>query len=164
MRIAILGAGAWGSALAVALSRGHTLSLWDRTPAVLEAIAVSRQSTYLPGIRIPESVALDTDIARAARTSDLVLVATSTAGLRPTLKRIADLPVASLLWACKGFDGPSGTLPHEIVADVLPRCRRAGALSGPSFALEVAQGLPVALTIASSDGAFAAEAAWCRGV
>lgn len=160
MRVAILGAGAWGSALAVALARAHDIRLWARDPAKVAQIRERRESPYLEGQRIPESVVLEPDLARAASGSDLILVATSTAGLRQTLERLAaGSTEVSVLWACKGFDAASGRLPHEILAEALPGCRRAAALSGPSFALEVAQGLPVALTIASLDGDFAAATA-----
>jgi glycerol-3-phosphate dehydrogenase (NAD(P)+) len=160
MRVAILGAGAWGSSLAVTLARAHAVTLWTRNTGRLEAIAKTRESPYLAGIRIPDAVAFEPDALRAARASELVVVATSTQGMGPALETLA--PVAgdlSLLWACKGFDPATGLLPHEIVSQVLKDCRRAGALSGPSFALEVARGLPAALTIASTDGTFAATTA-----
>src|SRR5687767_5953323 len=160
MRLAILGAGAWGSALAVTLSRAHDVILWTRDPQALEALARSRRSAYLPGIELPSRVGFEADAATAARSAELVLVATSTSGLQPTLERLAAaVPDPALVWACKGFEAASGRLPHAIVADTLPRCRRAGALSGPSFALEVARGLPVALTVASQEAAFAEEVA-----
>ena len=160
MRVAILGAGAWGSSLAVTLARAHSVTLWTRNGARLEAIAKSRESPYLAGIRIPDAVTFEPDALRAVRGSELVIVATSTQGMGPALENVA--PVAaelSLLWACKGFDPATGRLPHEIVSQAARACRYAGALSGPSFALEVARGLPAALTIASTDGAFAAATA-----
>ena len=160
MRIAILGAGAWGSALAIALSRAHAITLWTRDPQRLEQIARTRQSTYLPGIPIPGAVRLEPDAMRAVSDGELVIAATSTAGMLPTLERLATAPrERALLWACKGFDPQSGRLPHELVAQSLPGCKRAGALSGPSFALEVARGLPAALTVASLDADFAASTA-----
>jgi glycerol-3-phosphate dehydrogenase (NAD(P)+) len=156
MRIAVLGAGAWGSALAVTLSRAHEVRLWSRDPTHLERIARTRESTYLPGFTLTDAIALEPDCLRAVRESELAIVATSTEGMAPTLARIAPIANdASLLWACKGFDPSTGRLPHEIVSQVLPACRRAGALSGPSFAVEVAKNLPAALTIASADGDFA---------
>jgi len=160
MRVAILGAGAWGSALAVTLSRAHAIALWTRAPAQLDAMARTRESPYLPGVSLPASIAIQPDAARAARENDLLIVATSTAGMAPTLERLSlAASDCALLWACKGFDPQTGRMPHEIVAETLPGCRRAGALSGPSFALEVARGLPAALTIASLDGDFAASTA-----
>jgi len=160
MRIAILGAGAWGSALAIALARTHAITLWTRDPRHREALEQRRESAYLDGFTLPASVTVRADADAAASDAELVLVATSTAGMRPTLERISAVRSdLALLWACKGFDPESGRLPHAIVSETLPRCRRAGALSGPSFALEVARGLPVALTIASLDAEFAAATA-----
>ena len=160
MRITILGAGAWGSALAIALSRAHAITLWTRDPQRLEQIARTRQSAYLPGVPIPDTVGLEPDAVLAVSDGELVIAATSTAGMRPTLERLATASrERALLWACKGFDPQSGRLPHELVAQALPRCQRAGALSGPSFALEVARGLPAALTVASLDADFAASTA-----
>jgi len=160
MRITILGAGAWGSALAIALSRAHAITLWTRDPQRLDEIARTRQSAYLPGIPIPDTVRLEPDAMRAVSDGELVVAATSTAGMLPTLERLATASrERALLWACKGFDPQSGRLPHELVAQSLPGCKRSGALSGPSFALEVARGLPAALTVASLDADFAASTA-----
>jgi glycerol-3-phosphate dehydrogenase (NAD(P)+) len=160
MRIAILGAGAWGSALAIALSREHEVVVWSRNAAHVSELAERRESTYLPGIPFPAPIRFEADAVAAARKSDLVIVATSTEGMSPTVERLRGaVDDLAILWACKGFDPASGRMPHEIVARALPECRRAGALSGPSFALEVARGLPVALTIASLDGAFASATA-----
>ena len=156
MRIALLGAGAWGTALAIALAARHEVRLWTRSPADREALRSSRQSRYLPNARLPDAVAIAESVAEAADGGALVLVATSTAGLRPACATVP--ATSSLLWACKGFEQPSGLLPHEIVGAVLPRATRIGALSGPSFAQEVAAGQPTALVVASRDAAFAGEA------
>jgi len=160
MKLAILGAGAWGSSLAVTLARAHAVTLWTRNGARLEAIARTRESPYLPGIQIPDAVTFEPDALRAVHASELVIVATSTQGMGSALENVASVAGRlSLLWACKGFDPATGRLPHEIVSETASACRYAGALSGPSFALEVARGLPAALTIASTDGAFAAATA-----
>jgi len=160
MRVAVLGAGAWGTALAVSFSGHHEVRLWARDPADCDALARLRESRYLPGARIPDAVRIEPDLAHALRGADLLVVATATAGLRDTARRIAALnPGPSLLWACKGFEQPTRRLPHEVVEETLPGAKRMGALSGPSFALEVARGLPTALVLASRDAAFAAEAA-----
>jgi glycerol-3-phosphate dehydrogenase (NAD(P)+) len=160
MRIAILGAGAWGSALSIALARAHDVTLWTRDAAQLATLERTRESAYLPGVAIPASVRFEADAARAVTESGLTLVATSTAGMRPTLERLAGVRgEPGILWACKGFDPSSGLLPHELIAATLPACKRVGALSGPSFALEVARGLPAALTAASLDDAFASSSA-----
>ena len=156
MKIAILGAGAWGSALAVSLSAGHDVRLWTRARVDAEAIARTRTSRYLPGIPIPAAVAIEPNLASVLDGADLALVATSTAGLREVATRIHPVNAApTLAWACKGFETSSGLLPHQGLAEALPEARRVGALSGPSFALEVAKGLPTALVFASADGSFA---------
>ena len=160
MKIAILGAGAWGSALSIALARGHQITVWARDSSQLADLARSRRSAYLPGIALPAAVRFEPDAARAVAQGDLAIVATSTAGMKPTLERLqGHAKNAAVLWACKGFDPASAMLPHELIAATLPECKRAGALSGPSFALEVARGLPAALTVASLDDAFAASTA-----
>lgn len=160
MRIAVLGAGAWGSALAISLSSRHAVALWTRRAAEGERLAATRESAYLPGERLPGTIAVGTDLRAAVASCDLAIVATSTAGLRETATAIrasrADVP---LLWACKGFETATRELPHQVLAESLPASRRVGALSGPSFALEVARGQPTALTIASADGDFAAGTA-----
>ena len=160
MRIAILGAGAWGSALAVSLSSHHAVSLWTRARSDCDAIASRRSSRYLPGISIPGAVAIEADLARAMAGCDLVLVATATSGLRDIARAVAALDASpSLVWACKGFETHTELLPHQVVAQTLPGAARVAALSGPSFALEVASGLPTAVVLASRDLAFASEMA-----
>jgi glycerol-3-phosphate dehydrogenase (NAD(P)+) len=160
MRIAVLGAGAWGSALAMSLSSHHEVSLWTRDARARAALARDRVSRYLPDAALPAAVRVASELSGALDEADCVLVATSTAGLRETAQALAaargDAPV---VWACKGFESGTGKLPHQVVDEVLPRSRRRGALSGPSFALEVARGQPTAIVLASNDGGFAAEAA-----
>ena len=160
MRVAILGAGAWGSALAVSLSAEHSVALWTRGREDCEALAATRRSRYLPDIDIGASVAIEADLARAIEGRDVVIVATSTAGLRATALAVAAItPAPALLWACKGFEAKSGELPHQVVAQALPKARHVAALSGPSFALEVARGQPTAVVLASQDASFAARTA-----
>jgi glycerol-3-phosphate dehydrogenase (NAD(P)+) len=160
MDVAILGAGAWGTALAVALARDHRVALCARRPAEAARLRDTRTSVYLPGIALPASIALPDAAAEAVRDCELVLAAAPTAGLREALGKLPrDAQGRALLWACKGFEHETTRLPHEIVAEALPGWRETGALSGPSFALEVARGLPAALTIASRDAAFAQRAA-----
>jgi glycerol-3-phosphate dehydrogenase (NAD(P)+) len=160
VKIAILGAGAWGSALAVSLSSHHAVSLWTRTRADCDALASRRASRYLPGISIPDAVAVEADLARAIAGCDLVLVATATSGLRAIARAVAALDASpSLVWACKGFETQTELLPHQVIAQALPGAARVAALSGPSFALEVARGLPTAVVLASRELSFASEMA-----
>ena len=152
-RVAVLGAGAWGTAIAAVLSARLPAVLWGRDPAQAERIAATRRNDrYLPGIELPDALGVTSDLRRAIDDVSLVLVATPVAGLRALAHQLpADAP---LVWLCKGFEEGSGRLPHELVPQ-----RRCGALSGPSFADEVARGLPCALTLASADERFAREAA-----
>ena len=160
--VAVLGAGAWGTALAAALARsGQQASLWARDPAQAEAILrLRRNDRYLPEIELPPELAVTSSLPGAIEGAGLLLAATPVAGLRQLLGllRAGNAP-APLVWLCKGFEQGTGRLPHQIVAETLGTAKPCGALSGPSFALEVARGLPCALTLASENGAFASEAA-----
>ena len=155
-RIAVLGAGAWGTAIASVLSARLEVALWARDPAQAEAMArLRRNERYLPSIEIPNPVLVTSRLEEASSRAELVLAATPVAALREVLQKVRSLPV---LWLCKGFEQGSGLLPHEIAAQALGGQARYGALSGPSFAEEVARGLPCALSVAASDVKFAREA------
>jgi len=154
--LAVLGAGAWGTAIASALCARQRVTLWARDPAQAAAIdAQRRNARYLPEVELPRNLLVTQDAGAALAGADLVLVATPVAGMREVLARIPAIP---FVWLCKGFEQESGALPHEIAAAAGVRAP-CGALSGPSFALEVARGLPCALTLAAADAAFAASAA-----
>jgi glycerol-3-phosphate dehydrogenase (NAD(P)+) len=157
MKLAVLGAGAWGTALSISLASRHAVTLWARDGARAGALATTRINTqYLPGSRIPDAVDITPDFTAAISACDLILVATTTAGLRATLKQVAATGSATpLVWLCKGFDTESAQLPHQVAATELPAKSARGVLSGPSFAQEVARGLPAALTFASGDPAIA---------
>jgi glycerol-3-phosphate dehydrogenase (NAD(P)+) len=154
MRIAILGAGAWGTALACALAERHEVALWARDPARARQLREQRTNEhYLPGIALPPSVVVTDELPTAARfaAGGLLALATPTAGLRPTLQALRAQPqLPAVLWLCKGFERDSRMLPHEITADELPG-HECGPLSGPSFAEEVARGRPTALTVAGNE-------------
>jgi glycerol-3-phosphate dehydrogenase (NAD(P)+) len=158
MKAAVLGAGAWGTAISCVLAARLDVSLWARDAAQAKSIATTRRNArYLPGFELPGAVTVTADLAEATSNAKLVLAATPVAGLRELLTQLgARLPV---VWLCKGFEERSGELPHQIASATLGDKARYGALSGPSFAEEVARGLPCALTLASGDAAFAKEAA-----
>jgi glycerol-3-phosphate dehydrogenase (NAD(P)+) len=162
-RVAVLGAGAWGTALASALSTRGAAVLWARDAQQAEAIADARRNLrYLPEVKLPDTLAVVADLAEAVEGAALLLLAVPVAGLRELVTRLAALglgPAPGLVWLCKGFEQGSGCLPHQVVEQVLGERTHCGALSGPSFALEVAQGLPCALTLAAHDTAFARAAA-----
>ena len=168
VKIAVLGAGAWGTALAVSFSGQHEVRLWGRNREQLIAAASTRTNPHaLPGIMLPSGLNIVTELSAALAAVDLALIATSTEGLAETSQAVHRLqPTLPIIWACKGFDKTSSALPHEIVGRLLtaPASISAitpnyGVLSGPSFAMEVAKGLPTALTLAANDFAFAQKLA-----
>ena len=160
MRIAVLGAGAWGTALAIAFAARHQVSLWARDAARVAEMSNSRENTrYLPQCPFPASLQVTADFPAALSGADLAILAAPLAGLRPMLEQLkAVAPSVPFLWVCKGLEAGSGLLPHQVV-DAVMGDAVCGVLTGPSFALEVARGLPTAITLAATDAAFAAETA-----
>src|SRR5258706_2124916 len=157
-RIAVLGAGAWGTSIATVLCARLEVALWAQNAEQAQAIhATRRNERYLPGIEIPTALLVPSDLARAVHAARIALVARPVAGLRDVLQRL-DRPMP-VVWLCKGFEEGSGLLPHQVAAETLGDGVNCGALSGPSFAEEVARGLPCALTLASTAADFAREAA-----
>ncbi len=156
MRIGIVGAGAWGTALAIAAGAQHEVRLWARSVTQREHLRAQRSSDYLPGCVLPAAVHVDDSLETLRATSELLIVATPTAALRPTLAQlVACGSPPPIVWACKGFEQETGALPHQIFEEIIGDRIPAGVLSGPSFALEVARGQPTAVTLASRDAAFA---------
>ncbi|GGI19822.1 NAD(P)H-dependent glycerol-3-phosphate dehydrogenase [Oxalicibacterium faecigallinarum] len=157
MNITILGAGAWGTALAISLASSHAVVLWGREADVMrEAQARRENPAYLPGFALPDGVTMTADFEMAVQhvgQDGLLIIATSLSGLRPMAARLKACAIPNIVWLCKGFEEDTYLLPHQIVREVMGDAIPSGALSGPSFAQEVAQGLPCALTIASSDAA-----------
>jgi glycerol-3-phosphate dehydrogenase (NAD(P)+) len=161
MRIAVLGAGAWGTALGIALSQRHDIALWCRDPAHFRQFSSSQvNERYLPGIVVPPEVQITDRVASALDGCELAIVAVPTSGLRQTLALIGKWRErVGVVWLCKGFESGSAKFPHQVAAEELPGGSRYAALSGPSFADEVARGLPAAVTVASPDPEFSAFAA-----
>lgn len=155
MKIAVLGAGAWGTALAIAFARRHPVSLWARDAAQVAAMSAARENArYLPACPFPADVQPTADLA-AALDAELLLIAAPLAGLRQTLVGLRERDCRTpLLWVCKGLEVGTGLLPHQVAAEVLPGIP-CGVLTGPSFAQEVAQGLPTAVTLAADNMDFA---------
>ncbi len=159
MNLTILGAGAWGSAVAISLAQHHCVLLWGRDSGAMQAMAQARENrAYLPGHAFPPGlqVTADFDAALAHARSGaagpgLLIVGSPVAGLRPLVTQMQHSDIANLIWLCKGFETDSQKLPHQIVREILGPDLPIGVLSGPSFAQEVAQGLPCALTIASES-------------
>ncbi len=156
-RIAVFGAGAWGTALAQAFAATHQVCLWGRDATHIDELRRTRENRrYLPGVRLHDALAFEHDFAAAAHGAELHLVVTPLAGLRDAVRALRDeQPGTPLLWACKGLEAGSGRLPHEIIGEELGAGSPSGVLTGPSFAAEVARGQPTAITLAAADADFA---------
>ena len=162
MNITVFGAGAWGTAVAAHMSFAHNVVLWGRDAAVLESIASQRENPrYLAGIKLQPTLKVQADFALAAKNAlnqpdALWVLGTPMGALRQTLEHLLQIaPIEQwppLVWLCKGFEVGTGQMPHQVVEEVLGK-PYGGALTGPSFAAEVARGLPCALTAASADEA-----------
>ena len=154
MKITILGAGAWGTALAIHLSRQHEVSIWSRNSQEIAAMAADGENTrFLPGFKLSSSISFKSDISTSLSGAELVIVAVPTAGFRNTLQLCSNLDTP-VIWVSKGFEAGTAKLLHQVADEVLPKAHLRGVLSGPSFAQEVAKGLPCALTLASTDEVF----------
>jgi len=164
MNLIVIGAGAWGTALAIAAARhpaAHDVTLWARDAQQVQAMqSDGSNARYLPGVAFPHGLSVcSAPLAQAVQGMDLVIIATPMSALRSTLQTLADAQVsAPVAWLCKGFEAvPAGQegvglMPHEVCAQVAPQLA-AGALSGPSFAQEVAHGQPTLLVAASGQQA-----------
>lgn len=181
MDITVIGAGAWGTALAISLSANHRVTLWARDADQAESMRATRYNQrYLPDILLPDRLELSADFAAALAVAELAIIAVPTGALRSTLQHLLpafggnraghfdglrtghfDGPGTGfgVVWLCKGFEAETSLLPHQVAAEVLPEKFHCGVLSGPSFAQEVALGLPTALTFASVDQQFAQRTA-----
>ena len=157
--VAVLGAGSWGTALAIQFARtGHPTRLWGRNRAELVAMASSRRNErYLPSGTFPDGLRVEPDLAAALQGAGDALVAVPSHSFRAVLQQIAPHLTAQtrLAWATKGLELDTGLLPHQVAREVLGASRAVAVLSGPTFAREVGAGLPTAMTIASPDDAFA---------
>ena len=160
--VAVLGAGSWGTALAVQLARnGVAATLWGRTPqAVVDMAATRRNARYLPELELPDTLQLSAMLEPVARDAGTLLIAVPSHAFGELLDAIAPwiAPDVGVAWSTKGFDPPSGRFQHELVAERLPG-HAAAVVTGPSFAREVAAGLPTALTVHSAAAAFAQDIA-----
>ncbi|TXI19783.1 MAG: NAD(P)-dependent glycerol-3-phosphate dehydrogenase [Nitrosomonas sp.] len=154
MRIAILGAGAWGTALAISLSLRHQITLWTKdSDHAIELNTHRINKSFLPGYGLSEAITITSIFSEALLKADLALIVVPIVGFRDTVRAIIasgiDIP---MIWGCKGFESETTKLPHQIVEEEGSSLTNSwGVLSGPSFADEVAQGLPTALTLASSN-------------
>ena len=158
----VIGAGSWGTALAIQLAReGHPTQLWGRDGVQLDAMRRTRRNArYLPDAGFPDALQVAGDLRRALEAARDALIAVPSHAFRATLESIKPLldPGTRIAWATKGFEIATGLLPHQIVRQVLGE-RPGAVLSGPTFAKEVGAGLPTAMTVASRDERFAKELA-----
>jgi glycerol-3-phosphate dehydrogenase (NAD(P)+) len=160
--IAVLGAGSWGTALAILLAHnGAEVRLWSNLAAQAERLQREREHRdFLPGCPFPASLTVGADLAQSLKGSDEILIAVPSHAFTEVITRVDALleRASTLSWATKGLQPESGRLLHEIAAE-LPHISSAAVISGPSFAREVAQGLPTALTVASASQAHAQRVA-----
>jgi glycerol-3-phosphate dehydrogenase (NAD(P)+) len=161
LNLAIIGAGAWGTALAITFSSRHHVTLWTREADVTATMLAERENLrFFPGYRLPEAVTVATELVDAVGGAELIIVATPLVGFRATLQSLrAAGAVKPIVWVCKGLEAGSAQLPHQIVAEEFGGEALGAAFSGPSFAEEVARGLPTAVTLASRDAEFARHTA-----
>ncbi|PID61370.1 MAG: glycerol-3-phosphate dehydrogenase [Gammaproteobacteria bacterium] len=154
----VIGAGSWGTALAIQLARaGSPTLLWGRDGDAMRKMAAERENVrYLPGAAFPDLLDLTEDFERVATGSHILVTVPSHAfralleALRAVRER-KDLGPPHLAWATKGFEQDTGLLPHQVVLDVWPECRDYAVVSGPTFAREVGIGLPTAITVSGSN-------------
>lgn len=163
MNITVLGAGAWGTALAMQASAQHATLLWARDAHQIAQMQERRvNNRYLPDATLPEGLRISESFDAAVAHADggLLIIATPMAGLGEMLSRLnrAVTPETGVLWLCKGFQQDTGRLGHEIARNVAPELKRVGVLSGPSFAAEVARRQPTALVAASTDPSLSEDA------
>jgi glycerol-3-phosphate dehydrogenase (NAD(P)+) len=160
-KVAVLGAGAWGTALAMHISNKHKVSLWARNAGHVSGMRKARANPlYLGDFQFHDNLQVEDDLGAAIHGADLILSVVPTAGFRGMLKQIKALKSTQpIIWAHKGLEPETAKLPHEVALEELGSVQEWGALSGPSFAAELVRGLPTAVTLASSDADFAVHAA-----
>ena len=153
--IAVYGAGSWGTALALQLARnGLDVLLWDINPEHVVNLNRQRENAhYLPGISFPEKLQCSADLPTVAAFADYHLVVVPSHVFREMLQKLAPLLNAddAVLWATKGLELETGKLLHQVLEEELPQCHAYGVVSGPTFAAEVARGLPTAMTVAANQ-------------
>jgi glycerol-3-phosphate dehydrogenase (NAD(P)+) len=153
MNIAVLGAGSWGTAMALMMARnGNQVSLWGHDPAHVARLSQDRcNAEFLPGFEFPDSLHLNADLSALLQSHQIIMLAVPSHAFRDTLLKCKPhlQPDTLVSWITKGFETGSGLLTHEVVGDVLGTDTRMALVSGPSFALEVADNLPTAVSVAS---------------
>ncbi|MCW8932367.1 MAG: NAD(P)H-dependent glycerol-3-phosphate dehydrogenase, partial [Gammaproteobacteria bacterium] len=159
--ITVLGAGSWGTALAILLAKnGHKVLLWGRNKEKISAMQTAGEnSPFLPDIAFPDNLTVSSDLERAVLQSDELLVVVPSHAFRDTLVKIKAIKpeIQRISWATKGLEPDTHQLLHNVVDEIFQMPVKQAVISGPTFATEVAKGLPTALTIAANDSDFAQE-------
>ena len=159
--IVVLGAGSWGTALAIQIARaGHQVLLWGSEPEHIKLLKEQRcNQQFLPGIVFPELLQLTADLEQALASPAWVLIVVPSHAYRSFLQKNKHLFKESIgvAWASKGLEQGSGKLIHQVVAEELPQCNKTAVMSGPTFAAEVAGNLPTAITVASASESFSRQ-------
>jgi glycerol-3-phosphate dehydrogenase (NAD(P)+) len=162
--IGVIGAGSWGTALAIQLGRaGQQPTLWGREPEVIKVLTEERcNSVFLPDIPLPDSVLIEADLDKLVRSHRDLLICVPSHVFRQVLESIKpnSIPGVRIAWATKGFELATGKLPHEVAHETLGLEVPLAVISGPTFATEVGLGLPTALTVAANTPDYADELAW----
>jgi len=162
-RIAVLGGGSWGTALAIQVARaGHNVTLWDINPEHIRAMQQSHSNEqYLPGIALPVNLQLSDQLEQTLKQADTILLAIPSHAVRGFLQQNSSWihREQHFVWATKGLEEGSAKLVHQVVAEELPECKNTAVVSGPTFAGEVAKNLPTAVTVAASSHAIAKDVA-----
>ncbi len=156
MKISVLGAGAWGTALAIHLAKKHQVILWARNGSHISGMRKARSNPkYLGNFQFPEQLFLDNDLQSTVVSADLIISAVPTSAFRDLLSELKKLNNLPIIWANKGLEVGTGMLPHEVALDVLgdpgSTNRNFGVISGPSFAAELVRELPTAVTLAATS-------------
>ena len=156
MKVAVLGAGAWGTALAIHLAKKYHVTLWARNRSHISGMKKARSNPkYLGNFLFPENLSLENDLHAAVGPSDLIISAVPTSAFRKLLFELNIINKLPIIWANKGLEVGTGMLPHEVAIDVLGdpslSSREFGVISGPSFAAELVRGLPTAVTLAATS-------------
>ena len=161
--VAVYGAGSWGTALALQLARaGSKVLLWDIDSELLKNMQQDRENKrYVPGVALHENISVETDLEKVCLAADLNLLVIPSHVYRQFLTTLAPFlnENSKVAWASKGLEPDSGLLLHQVIDNVIPQVRQKAVISGPTFAVEVAEGLPTAVTVAAKDEGFALEVA-----
>ena len=159
---AVLGAGSWGTALAIQLAnKGHQVRAWDHDVELVAALNAERENKrYLPGSKLPDTLTAEANLATAIQDADFILSVVPSYAMRVACEQLKPLPHSKkFIWATKGFEKQSKMMMHQVVEDVLGKDIQSAVISGPSFAKEVAGSMPTAVSLASNDIEYAKELA-----